>query len=39
MGGGGIKKNGGGVNSSMIYLIFCKNLYKCPKYPYPVIIK
>jgi hypothetical protein len=29
MGGGGIKKNGGGVNSSMIYLIHCKIFCKC----------
>jgi hypothetical protein len=24
-----VKENGGGVNSSMIYLIYCKNLCKC----------
>jgi hypothetical protein len=29
MGEGEIKENGGGVNSSMIYLIYCKNFCKC----------
>jgi hypothetical protein len=29
MGGGRIKENGGGVNSSMIYLIHYKNFCKC----------
>jgi hypothetical protein len=29
MGEGGIKENGGGVNSSMIYLIYYKNFCKC----------
>jgi hypothetical protein len=28
MGVEGIKENDGGVNSSMIYLIYCKNLFK-----------
>jgi hypothetical protein len=28
-GGGGIKQNSGGVNSSMIWLIHCKSLCKC----------
>jgi hypothetical protein len=27
--GRGMKENGGGVNSSTIYLIYCKNFYKC----------
>jgi hypothetical protein len=35
MGEEGIKKNGGGVNSSMIYLICCKNFVNATKYPYP----
>jgi hypothetical protein len=26
---GGIKENEDGVNSSIIYLIYCKNFYKC----------
>jgi acyl CoA:acetate/3-ketoacid CoA transferase beta subunit len=30
---GGIKQRGGGVNSSMIYLIHCKKLYKCHNVP------
>jgi hypothetical protein len=25
IGGGRIKENGGGVNSTMVYLIYCKN--------------
>jgi hypothetical protein len=29
MGREGIKGNDGGVNSIMIYLIYCKNFYKC----------
>jgi hypothetical protein len=29
-----IKEHGGGVNSSMIYLINCKNSYKCHNVPY-----
>jgi hypothetical protein len=28
-GAGGVKENGGGGNSSMIYLIYFKNLCKC----------
>jgi hypothetical protein len=32
---GGIKENGGGVNSSMIYLIHYKNLCKCYSVPHP----
>jgi hypothetical protein len=35
MGGGEIKGNGGGVNSAMIYLIHCKNFYKCHNVPPP----
>jgi hypothetical protein len=35
MGARWIKKNDGGVNSSMIYLIYCKNFYKCHKVPHP----
>jgi hypothetical protein len=31
----GIKENNGGVNSSMIYLIFCKNICKCHNVPPP----
>jgi hypothetical protein len=27
--GGGIKENGGGGNSIMLYLIYCKNFFKC----------
>jgi hypothetical protein len=34
--GWGMKKNGGEVNSSMIYLIYCKNFCKCYNVPYPV---
>jgi hypothetical protein len=30
MGEVGIKENGGGVNSSMIYLVYSKNFCKCP---------
>jgi hypothetical protein len=33
-----IKENGGGVNSSMIYLIHCKNLCKCHNVPPPSTI-
>jgi hypothetical protein len=33
MGGQGIKENDGGVNSSTIYLIYCKNFYKCHNVP------
>jgi hypothetical protein len=35
MGGGKMKENGGGVNSSMIYFICCKNFYKCNNVPLP----
>jgi hypothetical protein len=36
----GIRENGAGVNSSMIYLIHCKNFYKCHKIlPPSTIIK
>jgi hypothetical protein len=35
MHGGGIKERGGGVNSSMIYLIYCKNFHRCHMYPHP----
>jgi hypothetical protein len=35
MGGGGIKKNRGRMNSSMIYLIHCKNFCKCHSVPTP----
>jgi hypothetical protein len=35
MEGGGDKKNAGGVNSSKIYLIYCKNLYKFHNLPPP----
>jgi hypothetical protein len=31
----GRKENGEGVNSSMKYLICCKNLYKCHNVPLP----
>jgi hypothetical protein len=30
-----MKENGDRVNSSMIYLIHCKNFYKCHKVPPP----
>jgi hypothetical protein len=33
--GGGMKESSGGVNSSMIYLIHCKNLCKCYNVPPP----
>jgi hypothetical protein len=33
--GGEIKESSGGVNSSMVYLIHCKNLCKCYNVPYP----
>jgi hypothetical protein len=35
MGEGGMMKNGGGMNSSMIYLIYCKNFCKCHNVPLP----
>jgi hypothetical protein len=35
MGEEGIKKKGGGVNSSMIYLTHCKNFCKCHNIPPP----
>jgi hypothetical protein len=40
MGVGRIKENGGGgvVNSSMIYLMCCKNFCKCHKVPPPSTI-
>jgi hypothetical protein len=34
-GNGGIKENGEGVNSSMIYFICCKNVCKCHNVPQP----
>jgi hypothetical protein len=37
MWGGGIKENDGGVNSNMMYLIFCKNSGKCHSVPPPSI--
>jgi hypothetical protein len=39
MGEGGKKENGGGMNSSMIYLIYCKNFCKCHNVPLPNTIK
>jgi hypothetical protein len=33
IGEGGIKENGGGVNSSLIYLIYCQNFCKCHNVP------
>jgi hypothetical protein len=33
MGGGEIQENDGGVNSNMIYLIYCKNFCKCHNVP------
>jgi hypothetical protein len=33
--GRGMKGNGGEVNSSMIYLIYCKNFCKCHNVPPP----
>jgi hypothetical protein len=35
---GGIQDNDGGVNSSMIYLIYCKNFCKCPQCTLSTII-
>jgi hypothetical protein len=35
IGGGRIKENSEGVNSSMIYLIQCKNFCKCHNVPPP----
>jgi hypothetical protein len=35
MGKGRIKENGGGVNSIMIYLIYCKNFCKSHNVPPP----
>jgi hypothetical protein len=32
---GGKKKNGGGVNSSMIYLVYCNNFCKSHNVPTP----
>jgi hypothetical protein len=32
---GWIKENGVGVNSNMIYLIYCMNLCKCHNVPLP----
>jgi hypothetical protein len=32
---GEIKESNGSVNSSMIYLIHCKNLHKCHSVPLP----
>jgi hypothetical protein len=32
----GMKKSGEGINSCMIYLIYCKNLYKCHNVPPPI---
>jgi hypothetical protein len=37
MGGWGIKENGGGVNSNMIFLIYCKNFYECHNVPPHII--
>jgi hypothetical protein len=33
-----IKENGGGVNSSMMYLTYCKNFCKCHNIPPPSTI-
>jgi hypothetical protein len=33
MGGREIKENGGGVNSCMIYLTYCKNFCRCHNVP------
>jgi hypothetical protein len=33
--GVGMKESSGGVNPSMIYLIYCKNLCKCYNVPLP----
>jgi hypothetical protein len=35
MGRGGIKESSGGVNSNVMYLIYCKNFYKCHSVPPP----
>jgi hypothetical protein len=35
MGGGGDKEEHGGMNSSMMYLIHCKNFCKCHNAPQP----
>jgi hypothetical protein len=32
-GEGEVKENGGGMNSSLTYLIYCKNFYKCHNVP------
>jgi hypothetical protein len=37
--GGEIKESGGRVNSSMMYLVHCKNLCKCHNVPSPSTIK
>jgi hypothetical protein len=37
--GVGIKENGGKMNSSIIHLIYCKNLHKCHNVPPPSTIK
>jgi hypothetical protein len=39
MGEGEIKDSGGGVNSSMIYLTYCKNPCKCHNVPLPSTVK
>jgi hypothetical protein len=39
MGSGRIKENGGGVNSSMIHLIYYKTLCKCHNVPLLSTIK
>jgi hypothetical protein len=31
----GVKENGGGVNSSILYLMYCKNFCKCHNVPLP----
>jgi hypothetical protein len=33
LGRGVIKENDGGVNSSMIYLLYCRNISKCHNAP------
>jgi hypothetical protein len=38
MGDRGIKENGGGVNSNMIYSIYCENFCKCHNVPPPSTI-
>jgi hypothetical protein len=35
MEGGGMNKNGGGGEFKYIYLIYCKNFYKCHNVPLP----